>query len=124
MISNILKPYEFLVVSREGQVIINKATQQDKLEAYIHQVYAITYENNYSKGCHAKQNTTSFQASFTTLPGISFKNNEFNNNLPKMYLLHVKQENKKLNRPKLGDAIHVQLPFIVLKCLKYTGPNP
>jgi hypothetical protein len=58
------------------------------------------------------------------LPGTAFKNNEYDNNLPKMYLLHVDWKDSKLNRPKPGDAVQVRFPFEVPDCPAYTGPNP
>jgi hypothetical protein len=123
-IGNILKPYEFPPVSREGWIIANKATWQDKLEAHVHNIYATTIEHNYFKGCRTEWNATKFEASFAALPGTSFANNSFDNSMPKMYLLHVHWEGQKLDRPKPGDTVHVRLPFSVPACPKYEGPNP
>ncbi|KAH8756881.1 hypothetical protein F5882DRAFT_468877 [Hyaloscypha sp. PMI_1271] len=107
MIGNILRPYEFPLVSKEGWVII----------------YAITCEHNLFKGCYNEWKATSFDTSFAALPGTSFKNNEHDNDLLKMYLLHVDWKDSKLNRPKAGDIVNVRIPFDVPDCPEYKGED-
>jgi len=123
-IGNILPVYEQPPLSCEGWVAQQKRTYQDYLEQHVYTIYSATNEHQYFKGSHMEWKATMFEATFTALPGTAFKNNEYDNNLPKMYLVHVNWKNRKVARPRPDDVIKAQLPFKVPECVEYTGPNP
>ena len=64
-----------------------------------------------------------FNTTFVAIPRTSFKNNKFNNNYPKIYLLYINQKDLKLNYLKVSNIVNVYFPFNVPDYLEYKSKD-
>lgn len=103
MIGNILPVYKQPLLPREGWVAIKKLAYQDRFEQHVYTIYSATNEHQYFKGYQLEWKLQRFAATFTALPGTSFKAYEFDNDLSKMYLMHVQWKGQTIGRPQVDD---------------------
>jgi hypothetical protein len=106
--------------SKESLIIEEKRVFQDMKEIHTNLVYNETIEHQYFKGSHKEWSLTTFQGIFTTMPSTTFKENEFDNSLSKMYLMHLDWTGQTVPRPTASDTVKYQLPFEVPECPEYT----
>ena len=64
-----------------------------------------------------------FNTTFVAILRTSFKNNEFNNNYPKIFLLYINQKDLKLNYSKVSNIVNICLPFNIPNYPEYKGED-
>ncbi|PSS15351.1 hypothetical protein M430DRAFT_260139 [Amorphotheca resinae ATCC 22711] len=121
---NIFAPRERPALSVENLVRKLRRTQPSHLDLKVHAVYCEVDEWLYERGLAAEIAAVKFMVTFEEVPGSAFMINRNDNKLPKMYISSIRWDNKKMERPRLGDSFVMVMPFKVPdppKCLD--GPK-
>jgi hypothetical protein len=119
----ILPPHERPLLSTQGLTVRRTLIWHDKREQQVHLIYGEVNEHSFPKGMMEDLTKQELPCKILELPGTRFKDNEWDNDLPKSYYLDVDWSNYSDYKLKPTDKVKVRLPFQIIPCEEYTGDD-
>ncbi|TGO54546.1 hypothetical protein BCON_0105g00060 [Botryotinia convoluta] len=109
-LGNLLAPGDRPPFTKAGLVLSTADFWQSKLQYQVHLTYAHTIENAFEIANVAAWQNAILHASITDVPGSrNLKDNENDNDLPKLYSLTTTIQNMEVNMLSIGEVYNVTL---------------
>ncbi|KAF7938545.1 uncharacterized protein EAE98_000883 [Botrytis deweyae] len=109
-LGNLFAPGDRPPFTKAGLVLSQDDFWQSKLQYQVHLTYAQTIENAFEVATVAAWQNAILNASITDVPGsCNLKDNENDNDLPKLYSLTMTIQNMEVDMPSIGELYNITL---------------